>query len=90
LGRPDEKALALDLARFPSVLRQAAQQLSPSPVAGYLLDLTKSYARFYHNCPVLRADADDLMRARLHLCLAVAATLRRGLDLLGIHAPEAM
>jgi len=78
------------LTRFPSVLRQAAEQLSPSPVAGYLLDLTKSYARFYHSCPVLRAETDERMRARLHLCLAVAATLRRGLDLLGIQAPEAM
>lgn len=90
LERPEEKALALDLSRFPNVLRQAADQLSPSPVAGYLLELTKSYARFYHNCPVLRAETDDLTRARLHLCLAVAATLRRGLGLLGIHAPEAM
>jgi arginyl-tRNA synthetase len=26
----------------------------------------------------------------LHLCLAVAATLRRGLALLGIQAPDAM
>lgn len=90
LTQPEEKALALELTRFPSVLRQAAEQLSPSPVAGYLLDLTKSYARFYHSCPVLRAETDELMRARLHLCLAVAATLRRGLGLLGIQAPEAM
>jgi arginyl-tRNA synthetase len=30
------------------------------------------------------------MRARLHLSLAVAATLRRGLSLLGIEAPDAM
>jgi len=90
LEQPEEKALALELARFPSVLRQAAEQLSPSPVAGYLLDLTKAYARFYHACPVLRAETDGLMRARLHLCLTVAATLRRGLDLLGIQAPVAM
>jgi arginyl-tRNA synthetase len=87
---PEEHALALELARFPTVLRQAAEAYSPSPLAGYLLELTKAYARFYHACPVLRATSDDLMRARLHLCLAVAATLRRGLDLLGIHAPEAM
>jgi arginyl-tRNA synthetase len=90
LVRPEEKALALELARFPVALRQAAEQLSPSPVAGHLLELTKTYARFYHNCPVLRADTEELMRARLHLCLTVAATLRRGLGLLGIRAPEAM
>ncbi|MBP6875368.1 MAG: arginine--tRNA ligase [Candidatus Eisenbacteria bacterium] len=85
-----EKALCLELARFPGALALAAEQLSAAPVANYLLDLTKSYARFYHNNPVLQADTEDIMRARLHLSLAVAATLRRGLSLLGIQAPDAM
>jgi arginyl-tRNA synthetase len=90
LDAPDEKALCLELARFPSAIAAATEQLSPSPLAAYLLDLTKSYARFYHNCPVLRAETTERMRARLHLSLAVAATLRRGLSILGIRAPDAM
>jgi arginyl-tRNA synthetase len=90
LSGPEEKRLALELAFLPSVLRQAAAQLSPAPLANYLLDLTKTYARFYHNCPVLRAGSEELMRARLHLSLATAAVLRRGLALLGIEAPDAM
>jgi len=90
LTDPHEKALALELLRFPGTVRLAADQLSPSPVANYLLDLTKAYARFYHHCPVLQAGDESLMRARLHLSLSVAATLRRGLSLLGIHAPDAM
>ena len=85
-----EQRLSLELAFFPHALGMAAAQLSPSPVAGYLLDLTKAYARFYHNCPVLRAESEALMRARLHLSLAVATTLKRGLALLGIRAPDAM
>jgi arginyl-tRNA synthetase len=90
LDTPDEKTLCLELTRFPSVIAAATEQLSPSPLAAFLLDLTKSYARFYHNCPVLRAETPERMRARLHLCLAVAATLRRGLSILGIQAPDAM
>ncbi|MCK4412314.1 MAG: arginine--tRNA ligase [Candidatus Eisenbacteria sp.] len=90
LDDPHEKGLCLELARFPAALGQAAAQLSAAPVAGFLLDLTKAYARFYHNCPVLRAQDDARMRARLHLSLAVAAVLRRGLALLGIQAPDAM
>ncbi len=90
LNAPEEKRLTLELAFFESVLRSSAEQLSPSPLAGYLLELTKTFARFYHGCPVLKAEGDDLCRARLHLCLAVAATLRRGLELLGIEAPDAM
>ncbi len=90
LVREEERRVSLELASFPAALRQAAAQLSPSPVAAHLLELTKAYARFYHACPVLRAESQDLMRARLHLSLAVAATLRRGLSLLGIQAPDAM
>jgi arginyl-tRNA synthetase len=90
LTMEEEKRLALELAMFPNALRNAVNQVSPSPIAGYLLDLTKSYARFYHGCPVLRAETPELMRARLHLSLAVAALLRRGLALLGIQAPDAM
>lgn len=90
LMAPAEKALCLELARFPGVLRMAAAQLSPAPIAGFLLDLTKAYARFYHGCPVLKAATDELMRARMHLSLVTAATLRRGLSLLGIAAPDAM
>lgn len=90
LVHPEEKRLGLELVFFEHTLRQAAEQLSPSPLAGYLLELTKTYARFYHNCPVLKAETEELCRARLHLSLAVAATLRRGLSLLGIQAPDAM
>lgn len=90
LTAPEEKRLVLELAFFESVLQAAAEQLSPSPLAGYLLELTKTFARFYHSCPVLKAESEDLCRARLHLCLVVAATLRRGLGLLGIEAPDAM
>lgn len=90
LTSAEEHRLSLELAFFPHALAMAASQLSPSPVAGYLLELTKCYARFYHNCPVLRAESEELMRARLHLSLAVATTLKRGLALLGIRAPDAM
>ncbi len=86
----EEKRLCLELSFFTTALNAAATQLSPSPVAGYLLDLTKSYARFYHSCPVLRAETTPLTLARIHLSLSVASTLRRGLALLGIDAPDAM
>jgi len=90
LKSPEEHALCLQLAELPAALAQAVQQLSPAPMAAYLIELTKAYARFYHSCPVLRAESRALARARLHLCLAVAATLRRGLGLLGIQAPSRM
>ena len=42
---------------------------------------------FYERCPVLRAD-EPARASRLALCALTARVLARGLDLLGIEAPE--
>jgi arginyl-tRNA synthetase len=90
LADPHERALLLGLLEFPQKLELAGRTLSPSPLANYLLELTKTFARFYHNCPVLRAEPRELALARLQLCLATAQVLRRGLGLLTVEAPERM
>ena len=72
------------------MVETAARALSPSPLANYLLELTKVFARFYHNCPVLRAEPRSLALSRLRLCLATGRVLRRGLTLLTVDAPERM
>jgi arginyl-tRNA synthetase len=58
-------------------------------VANALLDLTKAYARMYHQHEVLKAEA-PLLRARVQLALCTAQVLRNGLRLLTIEAPERM
>lgn len=90
LDSPEERDLALRLLEFPMVLSLAARQLSVAPVANYLLDLTRAYARFYHQHRVLEAPDAGMMRARLSLSLAVAQLLRRGLAILTVTAPDRM
>ncbi|MBU2691046.1 MAG: arginine--tRNA ligase [Candidatus Eisenbacteria bacterium] len=90
LTDPHERALLMQLMAYPAAIDLAARTLSPSPVANYLLELTKMFARFYHNCPVLKADTKELVLTRLQLCLATAGLLRRGLALLTVEAPERM
>lgn len=90
LDSPEERDLALRLLEFPLVVALSARQLSAAPVANYLLELTRSYARFYHQHRVLEAPDAALMRARLSLSLAVAQVLRRGLSILTITAPDRM
>jgi len=89
LVEPEERDVLRLLADFPDVVAAAARQLSPAPVANGLLELTKAYARMYHRHEVLRAEP-ELMRARVQLALCVAQTLRNGLELLTIEAPERM
>ncbi|MCA9728025.1 MAG: arginine--tRNA ligase [Candidatus Eisenbacteria bacterium] len=90
LHEPEERDVLRLLADYPHWVRVAAGQLSAAPVANYLLDLTKAYARMYHQHEVLRASDPALMRARLQLALCVAQVLRNGLALLSIEAPDRM
>jgi arginyl-tRNA synthetase len=86
---PAERALVLELDAFGDVLAEVGRLLEPHRLCGHLYELAKVFTDFYEACPVLSADA--LVRAnRLALCHLAARTLRQGLNLLGIAAPERM
>jgi len=87
---PDERALALQLARFHEALLSAAADYRPSQITAYLWDLAKTYSGFFNNCPVLKAETPNLRRSRLLLCDLTARVIRHGLDLLGIRTVERM
>ncbi len=89
LQEPEEREVIRLLAEFPEAIDLSSRQLSAAPVAAAILDLTKAYARMYHEHEVLRA-RPELLRARLQLSLCVAQVLRNGLGLLTIQAPERM
>lgn len=90
LTADEERDVLRKLSDFPEVVDQGARQLSAAPVANYLLDLTKAYARMYHEHEVLRADTPDLVHARVQLALCVAQVIRNGLGILTIDAPDRM
>ncbi|HQG03754.1 MAG TPA: arginine--tRNA ligase [Thermoleophilia bacterium] len=85
----DEKALVLKLAGFPFVVLAAADHRAPHRVHTYLGELAAQFHVFYRNCRVL-VDDDDVAGFRAGLCAATRQTLARGLDLLGVSAPESM
>jgi arginyl-tRNA synthetase len=89
LIEPEEREVLRLLAEFPDTVAASARQLSPAPTANALLELTKAYARMYHQHEVLKAEA-SLMRARVQLALCTAQVLQNGLRLLTIEAPERM
>jgi len=86
---PAERSLALALDGFPDTLAEVARLLEPHRLCGNLYDIAKAFTDFYEACPVLSSD-QPARGNRLALCQLTAATLRRGLDLLGIAAPERM
>jgi arginyl-tRNA synthetase len=90
LGNADEMAVGLSLLWFPGALRDAARTCNPARLAGSVLNIARAFAQFYHSNPVLQAETPGLASARLALCRAVQTVLKRGLELLGIEAPERM
>jgi arginyl-tRNA synthetase len=87
LGEPQERDLARRLVALGDILDRVVADHLPSHLAAHLYELAQAYHQFYEHCPVLRA-AEDVRRSRLTLCEATAASLRRGLGLLGIEVPE--
>lgn len=87
--QPAERALALELDAYGTALTDVAETLEPHKLCGYLYDLARDFTSFYEACPVLRAD-EPVRSNRIALCQLTARTLRHGLDLLGISAPERM
>jgi arginyl-tRNA synthetase len=82
-----ERALTLALLGFGDAVAAVGEADAPHKLCTYLFDLAQAFTAFYEACPVLKAD-EATRDSRLVLCAATAATLRTGLGLLGIEAPE--
>jgi arginyl-tRNA synthetase len=90
LTDPAERKLALELLDFGNAVIEAGEGLKPHRLCGYLYDLATAFTAFFENCPVLKAPDEATRASRLALCEHTARTLKCGLKLLGIAAPERM
>jgi arginyl-tRNA synthetase len=90
LDTPQERALAICLLQFAEALDRVAYDYRPNHLTAYLFELATRYSDFFENCPVLRAETEELRRSRLTLCDLTARTLKLGLHLLGIEVVERM
>jgi arginyl-tRNA synthetase len=90
LGEPHERALATHLLGFGDVVAEVGDTYEPHRLAGYLFELAQAFSAFYENCPVLKAEHDEVKESRLTLCALVFRVMTTGLDLLGLESPEQM
>jgi arginyl-tRNA synthetase len=86
---PEELALAKLLLTFPETVAGAALAREPQRVTNYLREVAGAFHRFYHQHRVVGVEA-ELMQARLGLARATQIVIRRGLELIGVSAPERM
>jgi len=85
-----EAALIQLLNDFNRKIKSAGEDYSPAILAQYLFDLAKEYNRFYAELPIFHEKDTQLQSFRVALSAQTAKTIKRGMQLLGIHVPERM
>ncbi len=91
----EELELIRAILDFPVVLEDACASLEPHRIIYYLMELAALFHRYFNlgnKDPELRVIVEDpsVMKARLALVLATRTVLKKGLELVGVSAPESM
>jgi arginyl-tRNA synthetase len=84
-----EEALLRRLSAFPAELAGAARDLAPHIVTTYLRELAAEFHSYY-NAERFLVDDPETKGARLALVAAAGQTIKNGLSVLGISAPDKM
>jgi len=82
---PAEHRLLRHITQFNAVFAQAVNELQPHLICTFLYELSQEFNRFYESNRVV---GDPRSAVRLQLVQAYADTLKRGLAILGISAPD--
>lgn len=90
IEQPEEKALALELLRYPKAVRSAAETLEPHRLCAYLYELCAAYSTFYDRCHVLKAESRRVQASRMRLVELTGRVLADGLGTLGLPTVDRM
>lgn len=90
LQHEDERVLLNELNGFDEMLKRSVEQNRPQNLCIYLYNLCRCFSRMFENCPVAKAEDEELMVTRLLLVKATGVVLKKGLGLLGISTLERM
>lgn len=86
----NERVLIQLLTQFPEVVKSAGEEYSPAVIANYIYELAKEYNTFYHECPILIEENENVKQLRLAISKMTAEVIASGMRLLGVTVPERM
>jgi arginyl-tRNA synthetase len=89
LELPSERELIKSMMEFRYVLELAAKYNEPHRLVYYLQELAGQFHAYYYNTNIVGPEIEQT-NARLSLCSGVGKTIKYGLQLLGVSAPEKM
>lgn len=90
LNSKEELEIIKKIYDYINVLEQSARNRQPHRIGYYLQELASQFHSYYFNNKMLNGEDKDLTSARLTLAKAVGNTIRNGLALLGVSAPDRM
>lgn len=85
--REEDRMLVRKLGEYSEIVELATRQLEPHHICNYLFELAQEFNRYYEKNQVIGSEHEA---HRVGLVAVYAATLRAGLGVLGIHAPDRM
>jgi len=85
----EEIELIRHLSVFPNEIIDASEAYDPARMTRYSIELATLFHKFYNACRVKTED-EELMYARLCLCIAVQTVIKNVLTLLKIDVPTSM
>ena len=84
------RVLLKRLLEWPGEVLEAADRRAPHRITVYLHVLAQDFTAFYRDVKVVDPDDGGDEAFRLAMCVATRRVLARGLDLLGVEAPQEM
>lgn len=89
LNSEEEKELIKHLSIYTSEIIESAKTYDPARITHYVINLATLFHKFYNSCRV-KCDDEQLMFARLNLCICVKTVISNILNMFKINVPESM
>ena len=87
----EERNLLIEIMDFERTILSAYENRATDMIANYAYDLCQLINNFYHNCPILRDDIPENIKAgRLYIAKLAFDTLSTAIDLMGLKIPREM
>ena len=87
----EERNLLIEIMDFERTVLSACENRATDMIANYAYDLCQLANTFYHNCPILRDDIPENIKAgRLYIAKLAFDTLATTIDLMGLKIPAEM
>lgn len=88
----EELSILRWIYRFPEVIEEAAGRFAPNLLCNFLYELAQRFNTFYNKHSILEPESGRVEEREFRLAMTarVGEVLKKGLNLLGIEAPEKM